>query len=40
MPDSKIRRVNDDARDRIQRPGSTNSYRFNSRSFSKAENNA
>src|SRR5713226_3762845 len=33
MPDSKIWRVNDDARERIQRPGSTNSYRFNSRSF-------
>ena len=34
MPDSKIRRVNDDARERIQRPGSTDSYRFDSRSFS------
>src|SRR6266581_509825 len=34
MPDSKIRRVNDDARERIQRPGSTDSYRFNSRWFS------
>src|SRR5437879_1198358 len=29
MPDRKIRGVNDDARDRIQRPGSTNPYRLN-----------
>src|SRR6266849_1887623 len=33
MPDGKIRRVNNDARERIQRPWSTDSYRFNSRSF-------
>ena len=32
VPDSKIRRVKDDARERIQRPRSTDSYRFNSRS--------
>src|SRR6202140_5102546 len=34
MPDSEIRRVNDDPRDRIQRPRSTDSDRFNSWSFS------
>ena len=33
MPDSKIRRVNDDARERIQWPWSTDSYRLNSRLF-------
>src|SRR2546428_36420 len=37
MPDSKIRRGNDDARERIQRPGSTDFYRFDSRSFSNSQ---
>ena len=34
MPDRKIRWVNDHARERIQRPRSADSYRFNSRPFS------